>query len=153
MALIRRRNERPTAPTAPRSINRLQDEINRLFDLDWWPEEGFFGGNGVPSLDVEEQDDQVLVKAELPGINKEDLDITVSGNTLTIRGEKGDEEEENKKNYFRRESWYGSFQRSVVLPESVDTENVDAEMKNGILHVTFPKREDTKPKQIDVKVK
>jgi HSP20 family protein len=135
-------------------FTRLQNEINRLFDEDWFGENwGWSGLRGafVPSVDVEETDNDLRVSCELPGVSKDDLDISVSGNQLTIRGEKKSEDEEKKGSYYRRERWHGSFERSLILPEYVNAEKVDAEMKDGVLHISLPKKEEVKPKQITVK--
>ena len=149
MALIRRPNDRRNRPA---EVDRLRDEINRIFDDDWFGG-GIFEGSMAPRMDIQDSDDQVLVTAELPGVDIEDVDVTVSGNVLTIKGEKKDEHEEDKGDYYHRERWSGSFQRSMTLPDAVDSENVDAQMKGGVLHITFPKREEVKPKQIKVKAK
>jgi HSP20 family protein len=150
MQLLRRTNR----GDALSPFTRLQSEINRLFDDDWFGEDwdwSGFRGAYVPSVDVEETDDKMLVSCELPGVNKEDLDISVSGNQLTIRGEKKGETEEKSASFHRRERWYGSFSRSLALPEYVDPNKVDAHMKDGILTITVPKKEEVKPKQISIK--
>jgi HSP20 family protein len=87
----------------------------------------------------------------MPGVDINDVDVSVSGNVLTLKGEKKDEHEERKGGYFHRERWSGSFQRSITLPDAIDPEKVKAEMKNGVLRITFPKRDEVKPKQIAVK--
>ncbi len=134
----------------------LQNEINRLFDrdlMDFGREPALFDEGFAPAIDVSENDDNVEIRCDLPGVNKEDIDISVSGDLLTIKGEKQDEKEERESTYYRRESWSGSFQRSVSLPESVDADKAKAEMRDGVLHLTMPKREEEKRKQIKVDVK
>lgn len=135
-------------------FTRLQDEINRLFDFDT-PNgmTGLFDRHISPSIDVVEKDDEIVVHCDLPGIEKEDVDISLANNVLTIKGEKKSEEKKEKSRKYRNETWSGSFQRTISLPEIVDPEKVDATMKNGVLTVMLAKQEDKKPKQINVKVK
>jgi HSP20 family protein len=148
MNLVRRRNNRYNVPT---EFDRIRDEINRIFDDDWMIRPGLFDRAMAPSMDVTDDDDKVVVSAELPGVDIKDVDVSVSGNVLTLKGEKKDEHEEKQDNYYHRERWSGSFQRSITLPDAIDPDKVKAEMKNGVLRVTFPKREEVKPKQISVK--
>ncbi len=134
----------------------LQNEINRLFDrdlLDFGREPALFDEGFAPAIDVREDDSNVEIRCDLPGVSRDDIDISVSGNLLTIKGEKQDEKEEKESTYYRRESWSGSFQRTVSLPDSVDPDKAKAEMKDGVLHLTMPKREAEKRKQIKVDVK
>lgn len=152
MDLVRRRNQTPT--TGMGTFDRLRDEINRLFDIDRFggEEPSLFDRQLAPRMDVEETDNEVHVNCELPGVKKDDLDISVAGNLLTISGEKKGSDEKKDRNYYRRETWEGNFQRSITLPDSVDPDNVKAEMKDGVLTVRFPKREDVKPRKINVDV-
>jgi len=134
----------------------LQNEINRLFDrdmLDFGTEPALFDEGFAPAVDISEDDNNVEVRCDLPGVKKDDIDISVSDNLLTIKGEKRDEKEEKEDSYYRRESWSGSFQRTVALPDSADPDKAKAEMKDGILTLTMPKREEKKRKQIKVDVK
>ncbi len=153
MNLVRRKN--PAVANRDTGLDHLQRNINRLFDLDWDLDRDLelFGGLGAPAIDLAEEDDNYIVTCDLPGVNKDDLDISVSGNALSIKGEKKDEREGKDGRYYRRETWSGSFQRTVTLPETVDPNKIDAEMKNGVLTVTLPKKEEVKPRQISVKVK
>jgi len=123
--------------------------------------DGFFRGtqdedytisSWTPAVDIAEHDDEYKVKVELPGVNKEDVKITLESNILTIRGEKKQEKETKKENYHRVERSYGSF-RSFTLPTTVKSDKIDAVYKDGILSVSLPKAEEAKPKQIEVKVK
>jgi len=107
----------------------------------------------TPAVDITEHDDQFVVKVELPGVNKDDVKITLENNILTIRGEKKQEKETKKENYHRVERSYGSFQRSFTLPMTVKSDKIDAVYKDGILQIALPKAEEAKPKQIEVKVK
>jgi len=107
----------------------------------------------TPAVDIAEHDEQYLVEVELPGVNKEDVKITLENNILTIRGEKKQEKETRKESYHRVERSYGSFQRSFTLPTTIKSDKIDAAYKDGILQITLPKAEEAKPKQIEVKVK
>lgn len=149
MNAIRRRNQ-GYSPLA--EFDRLRNEMNRLFEDDWF---GNMAGNGqklgVPAVDVREHENDILVQAELPGVDMKDIDVSVSGNVLTIKGEKKSEDERKEEGYYYRESWSGAFQRSVTLPDTVDPDKVDAKMKDGVLRLTFPKKEEVKPRQINIK--
>jgi len=121
----------------------------------------FGGANGeagetmaswAPTMDVIEKDDSILLRAELPGMREEDVEITVENRHLTIQGEKKFEHEESEGNYRRLESRYGSFYRSFSLPNSVDQERIDAHFSKGVLEIELPKVEQAKPKKISVKV-
>jgi HSP20 family protein len=101
-------------------------------------------------VDISDTDEAVVIKAVLPGIKADDVDITVSDGVLTIRGESRDEKTEDGTNYYRREIRYGSFARSVPLPTRVDQEKADASFSDGILTVSLPKAADVRPKQIKV---
>jgi HSP20 family protein len=103
-------------------------------------------------VDIAEEDDQYLVKVELPGVSKDDVKITMEGNLLTISGEKKGQKE-TKKNYHALERSYGSFSRSFTLPTTVQGDKVAAEYKDGVLTINLPKAEEAKRKQIEVKVK
>jgi len=152
MNLVRRRGNQVNRPT--HELDRLHDEINKLFDFGWNRDTtGLFDRVGAPSMDVVENDGEFLVRCDLPGVKKDDVDISISSNVLTIKGEKhGDEEKEDTK-YYRRETWSGSFQRSIALSESVDPDKVEADLKDGVLNIRLPKREELKPKQIAISVK
>jgi HSP20 family protein len=106
-------------------------------------------------LDVIENDDEYLIKANVAGLDPENVEITYTNNTLTIKGEVSDEREETeeKGRYHLRERRYGSFTRSITMPGSVDVEHIEAETKNGVLELRLPKKEEVKPKRIEVKVK
>ena len=135
-------------------VATLRDEMNRLFDSFWSGEflpEKFPFARAFPSVDVTETADAVVVKAEVPGLEAKDIDLSIVGDVLTISGEKKQETEEKEKNYTHREVRYGSFSRSLQLPASVDVENVQAECKKGVLTVTLPKTEKEKARKIAVK--
>ena len=108
-------------------------------------------GDWMPVVDIEETDEAFVVKAELPGVEKNDVSVNIENGILTIKGEKKTETEDKKRH--RVECSYGSFIRSFTLPQSIKPEKVEAEYKNGILNLTIPKAEEVKPKQIEIKVK
>lgn len=118
------------------------------FDL---PGFGTAEGKWLPAFDVSETDDEVIVKAELPGMDVKDIDITMTDGLLTIKGERKMEKEDKRENYHRIERQFGSFSRSLNLGVSVKADSIDAGYKDGILTVTLPKAEETKPKKIEVK--
>jgi HSP20 family protein len=101
----------------------------------------------APSVDILEEGGEVVIKAELPGIRKEDIDVKLTDNTITISGEKRKEEKVEKKNYYRMERSYGSFRRSFSLPSEVQTDKVKAQFKDGILEIRVPKTEEAKQKE------
>ena len=150
MALLPKRREAGYQP-----LMSLKDEMDRLF-------EDFFGANflaapwmgeWIPALDISETQNQVVVRAEVPGINPKDIDISLSGDVLTLKGEKKAEREEKGKNYHLVERSYGSFSRSLRLPAAVDADKIEATYKDGILIIACPKKEKVKPKVIEVKAK
>jgi HSP20 family protein len=155
MSLVRWNPARELA-TWPSDLFGLQREMNRMFDnvfrFDTRDEDSGFNA-WTPAVDIAEHDDEYVVKVELPGVNKEDVKITIESNSLTIRGEKKQEKETKKENFQRVERSYGSFQRSFTLPTTVKSDKIDAVYKDGVLQIALPKAEEAKPKQIEVKVK
>ncbi|HEX3037252.1 MAG TPA: Hsp20/alpha crystallin family protein, partial [Thermodesulfobacteriota bacterium] len=107
-------------------------------------------GSWVPAADIYETESGYVVKADFPGVKKENIQIDVHDGTLTLKAEKKFEEKESKDNYLRVERAYGSFVRSFRLPKNVDAEKIEAEYKDGVLEVTLPKKEEAKPKKIQV---
>ena len=154
MSLIRWNPTRDLA-SFPSGVFSLQKEMNRMFDsfFSGVDEPGLLNGTWNPAVDVAEENDAYVVKMELPGVNKDDVKITLESNILTIQGEKKIENEVKHKNYHRTERSYGSFQRSFTLPVTVKNDRIDATYKDGILTVSLPKAEEAKPKQIEVEVK
>lgn len=138
-----------------RDLRNLQEQMNRLLDLAWSREGGeeLREGAWQPPVDIFEDENSVVIKAELPGIDQQDIEVRIEDNTLTLRGERKHEEEVRKENYHRIERYYGGFQRSFSLPHTIDRERVKATCDRGVLTITLPKREETKPKQINVEVK
>ena len=136
-----------------RDSNTLQDQINRLFNqaFERTSQEANLTA-WAPAVDIYETEHELVVKADLPEIQPEQLDIRVENNILTIRGERKFEEKLNENNYLRVERSYGSFSRSFSLSNSVNAEAIKADYKNGVLTLSIPKREEAKPKQIKVNV-
>ncbi|MFQ6039491.1 MAG: Hsp20/alpha crystallin family protein [Candidatus Poribacteria bacterium] len=140
-----------------RELDELREEMDRLFErtfgrtLPVHRETPVIRG-WAPAVDMFERENEVVLRAEVPGMAKEDIDISVSGNTLTISGERKTEEEIKDEDYYHCERSYGRFQRALSLPQGVDAENIKASYKNGILEVTIPKQEEAKPKKIEVAV-
>ncbi len=137
-------------------FERLRSQINDLFEDDLnYGTTGLFDRSMSPRLDVVETDDALLVACDIPGVEANDIELDVVNSVLSIRGEKkragSDPEKDDVKN-FRRETWYGTFQRTLALPDSVDPDKVSAELKNGVLSIHIAKREERKPKRIGIKV-
>jgi HSP20 family protein len=138
-----------------RDMAVLQDRVNRVFgDLSRrFDDDVTARGAWVPPVDIYENDQHELVlKAELPDLKREDIDIRVENSTLTLSGQKKAEEEVSEDRYHRIERTFGHFSRTFSLPNTVDTGKIAAEYKNGVLTVTLPKREDARPKQIQVQI-
>jgi HSP20 family protein len=134
----------------------MQREINRMFDSffrEGAREDSALMSTGwSPALDLTETDDSFVVKVELPGVNKNDVKVSIQDNILTIGGEKKQEKESKTSNYHRVERCYGSFRRSFALPSNVRSDSIDASHKDGVLTVTLPKAEEAKRKEIEVRV-
>jgi HSP20 family protein len=137
-----------------RGLSTLHDQVNRLFN------ETMFQGRGdesalttwAPAVDIYETPNELVVKADLPEMQEKDIDIRVENNLLTIGGERKFEKNISEDNYLRVERSYGSFSRSFSLPNTVNTESIHAEYKNGVLTVNLPKREESKPRQVKINV-
>lgn len=132
----------------------LQNRLNSIFQDFARPEgtsETLAMGSFVPAVDVYEDAQKLVLKLEVPGIRREDLDIRIEGKTLTVKGERKFEAEEKEENFHRIERRYGSFVRSFTLPNSVDAENIDATSADGVLTLSLAKKPEAKPKQITVK--
>ena len=134
----------------------MQDKMNRLFEDSFLRsvdgEEIVAQETCYPVVDIYEKKESIVLKAEIPGLNKSDFSVTVKENILTIKGEKKQENDVDEDRFHRVERTYGSFQRSFTLPKTVDQEKLEAEYKNGVLVVTLPKVPEAKPKQINVSV-
>lgn len=131
----------------------LRDEMDRLFD-DFFgivPAQRERGAVWSPSVNVREDTDNFYIEAELPGMSKDDIQLEVEHNMLSIKGERTFEKKEEGENYHFVERSYGSFYRSFTLPKNVDGEAIGAEYKDGVLIVTVPKKEEVKPKKVEIK--
>ena len=138
-----------------RELSSLHQEMDRLWDrfVGETPLVRRITGEWWPTVDVSESKDNFIIKAELPGMDASDVNVSVSGNVLTIKGEKKKEEEEKDEHHYRAERYYGSFQRSFQLPASVQADKVEAAFEKGVLKVTLPKVEEAKKKEVEIKVK
>lgn len=138
-----------------RDLLDLEKEFNRFLEssFELLPERVSKEGTWLPSLDISEDKENIVIKVDLPGVKQNDIDISIHGNILTIKGERKREEESKDRNYHRIERFFGSFVRSLSLPQYVDTNKVKASYKDGVLEITIPKTEEAKPKQIKVEVK
>jgi len=139
-----------------REVTTLQERINRLFE-DAFPrardrEEDLSLGTWRPAVDIYEGETGVVLKAELPGIKKEDVSVEVKDNVLTIKGERKVDSEVKEKNYYRRERTHGSFSRSFNLQYAVNPDKIKARFKDGVLEIEVPKPEEEKTKQINVNI-
>ena len=142
----------------PRGMRRwrpLSEELDRLFEELAAPwrrlpsvEAGF-----VPSMDVYEEDGTFVIRADLPGVSKEDIDVSVTGDTLTIRGSRKAKEEVKEENYYCSESFYGNFSRSITLPATVEADKAEAIYENGVLELHVPKAREAMPSKIEIKPK
>src|SRR6202049_4127201 len=135
-----------------REFSSVQDRLNRLFNASFSEgrDESLATSNFAPAVDVYEDEHNVTLKIEVPGINEKDIDVRIEKNTLTVHGERKIEKEEKEENYRRVERQYGSFTRTFNLPPTVDAEKVQADYDKGVLKITLPKKAEAKPKQIKV---
>jgi len=156
MALIPyRRNDWLADPFS--ELENLQKEMNRLFDFSFARrprgDSTLLGGQWSPAIDVYDSKDNILVKADLPGLTKDEIEVSIQDDNLIIKGEKKKDTEVKEENYYRTERFYGSFYRTVELPAQVEADKVDAKYEDGVLSLTLPKKEDAKPKKITIDVK
>ena len=135
-----------------REVDSLQSEVNRVFDV-------FFGNSGsqgtrarrwVPAMDLVETEDSLVLRADLPGLSEEDVAIEIKDGVLTLSGERKAEHEEKSEGFYRVERSFGSFARSLTLPQGIDAEQVAAEFDNGVLEVRIPKPEERKPHRVAI---
>ncbi len=157
----------PAPPQVWRPFGNLRQEIDRLFDEfdgGFWRtpfrsplfDVAPLRGNGfpaMPAVDVSETDKAYEITAELPGMDEKNVEVKVANGILTIKGEKQDEKEEKKKDYYRRERSFGSFERSFQVPEGVDSDKIEASFKKGVLSVTFPKSPEAQKAEKKIAVK
>lgn len=138
-----------------RELRTMQEQMNRLLNLSWnhdLPGEDIKEGIWQPAVDIYETEDEIVIKAELPDVEQKDIDVRIEDNALILKGERKHQGEVKKENYHRIERYFGGFQRSFSLPATIDQENVTANCDKGVLTVILPKKEETKPKQINVKI-
>jgi len=139
-----------------RELSSLQNEMNRLFntvfDAPATPGNGGAMRRWVPAMDLLETDEQFVLRADLPGLTQEDVNIELEDSTLTVSGERKTEHEEKQGGYYRVERAFGSFSRSLTLPKGIDGEAVTASFENGVLEVRVPKPEERKPRRISISV-
>lgn len=164
-----KKESKEVTATKPAEVVSRWDDLDRWFDRfteDFWRRPfgalpGFLGREGwlghvvptrMPSLDLYEEKDDVIIKAELPGMSKGDIEVSMSGDVITLKGEKKKEEEVKERDYYRRERSYGSFSRSVQLPCEVKGDQIRAHFKEGILEIHCPKSEEAKKKSVAVKI-
>jgi HSP20 family protein len=139
-----------------RELRGMQEQMNRLLNISWNHDlagEDIKEGLWQPSVDIYETEDAIVIKAELPDVDQKDIEVRIEDNTLMLKGERKHEGEVKKENYHRIERYFGSFQRSFSLPTNIQQDNVSATCDKGVLTITLPKKEETKPKQIKVEVK
>lgn len=137
-----------------RTISQLQNEMNRLFEDQLGSEEttdtGMVATDWRPAVDVQEDANQYLITADLPGVDPKDIDVSLDNGVLTIRGERRDESEQKEASYKRVERVRGTFFRRFTLPDTADAENVKAKSENGVLRITIPKQAEVQPRKIEV---
>jgi HSP20 family protein len=136
-----------------RDINVLQDRMNRLFEdagRGWRSEEPAAANTWSPAVDIFEAQGEIVVKAELPGMDRKDITLNLENNVLTLKGDRRFEKETKEENYHRIERAYGGFSRSFSIPATVDEEKIHADYKDGVLKIILPKKEQAKPKQIRI---
>ena len=136
-----------------REFGIMQDRINRMFEdvgRDWRGGEPSSTTTWSPSVDIYETDGEIMVQAELPGVDRKDISLNLEKNVLTLKGERRFEKETKEENYHRIERAYGGFSRSFSIPAIVDEEKIKADYKDGILRIALPKKEQVRPKQIQI---
>lgn len=138
---------------AAQELLRLHDRINRLFNLSHQHEledDSMISGSWIPACDIVETAEALIVRAEIPGVKRDDVDISLDNGVLTLRGQRELEQETQERTYHRIERSYGSFSRSFTLPRSVDAEKISAVYNDGVLEIRMPRREETRARQIRI---
>lgn len=137
-----------------REMTTLQNRINRFFDDPFFPTAMIDGelaiGNWKPVVDIYENDNAIVIKAELPGVDKKDVEVDLKDRVLTLKGERSYENEIKEENYYRKERVFGKFHRAFILPVDVELDKIKADFKDGVLKIDIPRPEKKKPKQITV---
>ncbi len=155
MSIIRYQSPSLTSATfSPLArLSAFQNEVDRLFDLPFFGRESSQAAGWTPALDLHQDKENLFVHAELPGMKKEDVTLSLHDGVLTLSGERRHEKAHDEKTTLRNERFFGRFERSITLPSPVDATRVSAAYENGILTVTLPKAEAAKPRQIEINVK
>lgn len=153
MKLVRRgrQGQVPSLSTSS-ELSRIRNEINRIFETPFnllASGASFFEG-WEPTLDLYEDKDKITIRAELPGMKREDIEVSLHGSTLVLSGERRHEEENKERENYRSERYFGRFQRTITLPQPVDPNRIQANYRDGVLTITLPKPEEAKPRQIEV---
>jgi HSP20 family protein len=133
-----------------RELGSLQGEMNRLFNTFFEGDREGANRRWTPAMDLLEADDHLVLRADLPGLSEDDVQIEVQDNVLTVSGERKAEREETRNGYYRVERAFGSFSRSLTLPEGIDAERIEASFDKGVLEVRIPKPEERKPRRISI---
>jgi len=138
-----------------KELRSMQEQMNRLLDLAWNRETGEDLREGVwqPAVDIYEDDESVVIKAEIPDVDQKDIEVKIEDNTLTLKGVRRHDHSIKKENYHRVERYYGNFQRNFQLPRTIDQERIKAACDRGVLTITLPKKPEKSQKQITVEVK
>lgn len=136
-------------------LRRLNEEVGRLFDESYYgypdsDQSSAVTSHWAPAVDIKEENDRFLLRADVPGVDSKDIDITMENGVLTIRGQRSREDSEEREGYKRVERVYGSFYRRFTLPDTADAEKISATSKNGVLEVSIPKQEKVQPRRIQV---
>jgi HSP20 family protein len=146
--------DRPAPVDLWDAFEGLRGEMDRALDSLKVPDgSGIFDRSVAPAIDLIEREDDFLVVADLPGLRREEIDLTLAGTLLSIKGEKREERDNGKRTFLRREHWAGSFRRTINLPGSIDPDKVEAELKDGVLSIRIVKRDEAKTRTISVSVK
>jgi HSP20 family protein len=158
MSLIPYRSQKSKGWLDPFSeLENIQKQMNQMFDVSLArnPLSDVFssGGQWMPSIDLCENKDSIIVKADLPGMRREEIELSIQEDHLILKGEKKKDSEVKEENYYKAERFFGSFVRTIPLPSAVDSGKADAKYQDGVLTVTLPKKEEAKPKQIAIDVK
>ena len=150
----RRKEEEGTRAGSPRIFRRdIDDLVERFFGQEPAFGRSVFGRTFMPVVDIAENENDIIVKAEIPGMEQKDLDVNLAGDLLTIKGEKKAEKEDTGKDYTYRETSYGAFNRSVSLPDGLNVDKAEAHFKNGILTISVPRLEEVQAKVKKITVK
>jgi HSP20 family protein len=140
-----------------RDLIKLQERMNSLFEQTLSPESGsqedLRGGGWAPAVDIEETHDQIVLRADLPGVALEQIELKIENQQLTLRGERAFPVGSRREDFHRIERSFGGFFRSFTLPQNIQQDSISAELRNGVLEVTLPKKSEAKPKQIQVQIR